>query len=97
MSRVSSGKPCCRAKRRSAFADEEDVRRALHDAAGKGGGVADIFDGGDGAAAERAAVHDTGVQADRADAVGQAAVADAVDRGVIFDGLSAGEAASSAG
>src|SRR5205814_1867130 len=69
------------------LADQEQVRRPLHDAAGERGDVAHVLDGGDGPGAERLAVHHAGVELHGADAVAQAAEADGADVGIVLDRL----------
>ena len=79
------------------LADQQDVRRLLHDAPGHGGGVADVLQAGHAAAGQRLAVHDAGVELHRADGVAQAAEADRVDLRIVLDGLRPARAASRAG
>ncbi len=70
-----------------ADADQQQVRRFLHDAPGDGCGVANVFHPGDAAAGQGLAVHDTGVEGHGADRIAQAAIADGVDRRIVLDGL----------
>ena len=70
-----------------AGADEQDVRGGLHDLARDLDRVAVAFDGRDGAGAERAAVHDAGVELDLAEHVGNPAGTDAVIVAVVLDAL----------
>src|SRR5207249_9836108 len=52
------------------LADEQDMRRLLHDQPSPGAGMADVFQSSHGTAAERLAVHDAGIQLNGADSVG---------------------------
>src|SRR6266852_5172309 len=68
-----------------AVADDHDVIGALHHGLGEARDIFDAAHARDGAGAVRGAVHDAGVQLDFALFVGQAAVADGIVVGVVFD------------
>src|SRR5229473_3444666 len=68
-----------------AIADNHDVIGALHHGFGEARDVFDAAHARDGAGAVRGAVHDAGVQLDFALFVGEAAVANGVVVGVVFD------------
>jgi hypothetical protein len=85
------GKPLLHGEQSRPFADEQEMRSSLHDALRERGDVTNVLDPGDAAAAERPAFHDAGVERHRADAVGDAAVADRAGRSIVFDRLSAGQ------
>ena len=53
--------------------------------------MADVFQAGDAAAGQGVAVHDAGIELHGADRVGQTAVADRVDLGIVLDGLRPGD------
>ncbi len=74
-------------ERACAVADEQDVGRPFHDAACDRRGVADVFKAADRAARQRVAVHDAGIERNRADRVGDAAKTDGIDLRIILDGL----------
>src|SRR5208282_1029100 len=69
----------------SAFADKENVRRLLHDQAGECGDMANVLDAGDGPAAQGSALHDRGVELDRARPIADAAEADRADERIVLD------------
>src|SRR5258707_14011817 len=68
-----------------AVTDDHHVIGALHHGLGEARDVFDAAHRGDGAGAVRGPVHDAGVQLDFALFVGEAAVADGVVVGVVFD------------
>ena len=78
----------CKAGR--AFADQENVRQALHDLPGYPDRMAIALQTADRTAAERAPIHDAGVQLYLAEQVGPATGADAAHRGVHFHRPDAG-------
>src|SRR5690606_30021780 len=72
-----------------AFADQENVRRFLHDFAGERNRISDVFYGGDGAGILVAAVHDGGVEFSGS-FIGEDGTATGVEKGRIFENADGG-------